>query len=557
MSEQVRRILYYAPAGPRRQALLGALRTISSAEVTGVHEPDEALRALEQLYVHLLIVDLRDGPGPGLELLDRLDDTDDIEARYGFHRVIALVGGLDPDDVDQLIVQLGARGICTVLRQRPAEPREGYARRIGVKAAELMAGRHRGKRALCAAGGGVTGIYFELGVLKCLDDCLSPGAVTDFDMYFGISAGAVVTSLLANGFSPDEVMAAIVGEPGGRIGPVDFRIARLGYVDFRDLARHLSRGVRSAARQLWAIALRRDDANMNSLLLELADSIGPPFHSDGFEKMLREILAQPGATNDFRGLPRPLFVGATDQDARTHLLFGTETQRSTPISRAVQASLSINPAFTSVNIGERFFEDGAVTRTSNFVEAIRRDATLVFTVDPFVPYVSKQPGASQRRGLLYNADQNIRAISYTRFENARGWVLRKHPDVSSYTFLPSNTLRRILSLSPMDHRPYMEIWRGAYLSTLQRVHFLSHRMRGDLAAHGLELDTSRADAVAEQLRAVAVATFADFFPDRRVVIAQPPLCRDRDEVATEFPAARTARCSERSSGGRSRPGFRR
>jgi predicted acylesterase/phospholipase RssA len=527
MSNRVRRILYYAPAGPRRETLLDDLRTASSAQVAAAHDPDAALHILEHLYVHLLIIDLRDEPVAGLALLDRLDDTDDIEARYGFHRVIALVGGPDPEAVDQLIVDLGARGVRTVLRQRPSESRDVFARRIECTSMELISHRHLGKRALCAAGGGVTGIYFELGALKCLDDCLSPGAVTEFDMYFGISAGAVVTSLLANGFSPDEIMAAVVGAPGGRIGPVDFRIARLGHLDYRDLARHMSRGLRSAVRQLWAIARRREGANFNSLLLELADSIGPPFHSDGFEKMLREILVQPGATNDFRGLRRPLYVGATDQDARSHLLFGTEKHTSTPISRAVQASLSINPAFTSVSIGERFYEDGAVTRTSNFVEAIRRDATLVFTVDPFVPYVSKQPGAAQRRGLLYNADQNIRAISYTRFENARSWVLRKHPDVSSYTFLPSNTLRRVLSLSPMDHRPYLEIWRGAYLSTLQRVNRLAHRMRGDLAAHGFELDTTRAEAVAEQLRASSSATFADFFPDRRIDIVRPPLGRER------------------------------
>lgn len=508
--------------------MLTELRAACSAEVTPVDHPAEALRLFESRYVHLLVVDLRAAPMAGLALLDRLDDIDDIEARYGFHRIVALVSATESERTDQLLVDLGARGVRTVLREGASESPRQFAQRIEREGMALIARRHRGKRALCAAGGGVTGIYFELGALKCLDDCLPPGTVSSFDMYFGISAGAVVTSLLANGYSPDEVMAAIAGVPGGRVPALDFRITRLGHVNYRDLGRHLLGGAASALRQLWAIARRRNGANLSSLLLELADSVGPPFHSKAFERMLRNVLVQPGATNDFRELPYPLFVGATDQDARRHLLFGSEGRRGTPISRAVQASLSINPAFASVLIGGRFYEDGAVTRTSNFVEAIRRDATLVFIVDPFVPYVSHEPGVAQSRGLLYNADQNIRTVSYTRFENTRNWALRKHPDVSSYTFLPSNTLRRLLSLSPMDHRPYLEIWRGAYLSTLQRIHQLANRMRGDLIAHGLALDTSRADVVAQQLRASPTATFADLFPDRRIELSRPPLCRDRD-----------------------------
>ena len=47
----------------------------------------------------------------------------------------------------------------------------------------------------------------------------------------------------------------------------------------------------------------------------------------------------------------------------------------------------------------------------------------------------------------------------------------------------------------------LAVWRGAYLSTLQRIHLLRHKMCGDLAAHGLALDTSRADAVAARLEA--------------------------------------------------------
>jgi len=180
-------------------------------------------------------------------------------------------------------------------------------------------------------------------------------------------------------------------------------------------------------------------------------------------------------------------------------------------------TLSINPAFASTKIGERYYVDGAVTRTSNFTEAIGKGADLIFVLDPLAPYVSKGvAGFANRRGLLYNADQDIRTASYTRFETARRWVLRQRPDVSLYTFLPANRLRKMLSVNPMDHRPYLAIWQGAYLSTLQRIHLMRHRMCGDLATHGLALDTSRAEAVGARLEATTSATFADFFPDGKV-----------------------------------------
>jgi hypothetical protein len=241
--------------------------------------------------------------------------------------------------------------------------------------------------------------------------------------------------------------------------------------------------------------------------------------------MLRRILELSGSGNDFRKLPIELYVGASDQDARSHVLFGSEGYDHVPISKAIQASLSVNPAFSSVPIDGRYYEDGAITRTSNFVEAIKRDATLVITLDPFVPYVSKLPGLAHRRGVLYNIDQDIRTISFTRFERARAGALRKNPEVSSYTFLPSNTLRRLLSTNPMDHRPYLEIWRGAYLSALQRIEQLCHRLRGDLAQQGMHLDTALAELVAEQLRSTRKLCFEDFFPDRQVEIEKRDFMR--------------------------------
>ena len=490
---------------------------------------EAAWAVLDANYVNLLFIDLR-GPEDadhGLRvdrmrrLLRALDDVDNMESRYGFHRILVLVDD-HGEHTDRLLVELGGHGIRHVLKRAPDAAPADFGAQVLARSLALMLDRAAPRTALCAAGGGITAIYFELGALKCLDDCLPPGALNHFDMYFGISAGAVVMSMIANGFSADEFMAALAGVEGGRIPPLNLSLLRLGHLNTPDMLRRLGYLTRKSLTSLGSALAGRTRPSLDAAFLELTALAGPPFRSDRFETILRDIMSQPGATNDFRRLPRPLFVGASNQDSRRHTLFGAESP-GTPISRAVQASLSINPAFSAVEIDGAWYEDGAVTRTSNFTEAIKRDANLIFVLDPFVPYVSKSPGFANRRGVLFNVDQDIRSLSFTRYESARDWAMRRHPEVSAYTFLPNNRLRKVLSTNPMDHRPYLQIFRGAYLATLNRLRVIEHRLRGDLAAHGMALSLDRAAAIEGQLTFREPVRFEDFFVDRRVALRLPPL----------------------------------
>jgi predicted acylesterase/phospholipase RssA len=499
-------------------------------EVIPVWDTDTASDALASTYVNLLLVDLRwcdkfeSRYVDVRKLLTILDHAEDVEQRYGFHRIVVMISGPDPRRLDDIVIELGAIGVRHVLRQefRPELPAWSNDPDFGALVlgycADLTASRRVGKTAICASGGGITGIYFEMGALKCLDDCLTNCSVNDFNMMFGISAGAVVTSMLSVGYTPDELMAAVAGVRGGRVPPLSLSLLKLSHFNHEDMRWRLKAAAQTGIRAFWDTLRGRGEDTADALFLEYTSLVGAPFHSAEFEVMLRRILGLAGSRNDFRKLPIELYVGASDQDARSHVLFGSDGYDHVPISKAVQASLSVNPAFSSVPIDGRYYEDGAITRTSNFIEAIRRGATLIITLDPFVPYISKLPGVAHRRGVLYNIDQDIRTISFTRFERARNSALRKHPEVSSYTFLPSNTLRRLLSTNPMDHRPYLQIWKGAYLSALQRIDQLCHRLRGDLAEQGMHLDTARALQVAEQLRSTRSLSFADFFPERVVEI---------------------------------------
>ncbi len=571
-----KRVLYYAPSRGHAEHFLASLGSIPGCKrtqnasgpllschearlsLTVRHTPCEALEALHREYFSLVILDLRTAAGApnGLKeesekawlILDKLDDEPDIELRYGFHRILVLVSGPDSLEVDDLIAALGARGVGRVMRDTatchidphcPRLPHHAeFGKQVLQEVCRLTRGHREGNRALCCAGGGITGIYFELGVLKCLEDCLSPGALNSFDLYFGISAGAVVTGFLANGYGVDEVMAGIAGETGGRLPPFSLSLLRTTHFNLAGLADplvHVLQGVVSGVMEFVGGNRR---LSLETLFLEYTDLFTAPFNAAGFERMLQKAFSFKGATNDFRALPRPLYIGTTDQDSREHVLFGQAPFDDVPISKAIQASISINPFFCSTRIGERFFVDGAVTRTSNFLEAVKKGANLAFAVDPFVPYVSKRPGYAKQKGVLYNADQDIRTVSYTRFETTRYWVLRRHPDVSLYTFLPGNRIRKVMSVNPMDHRPYLQIWRGAYLSTLQRIQKVQHRMQGDLAFHGVRLDTARAEAVAARLDAVLHPEYRDFFPDGRVEVKPPVLTAPKVRVTAKAAAGK-------------------
>jgi len=490
----------------------------------------ETLETLAHQYVSAVVLDFRAQPAArpstdaGCEpnqLLDVLDHPADPEIRSGFHRIIALIDG-NGEAADRQLARLAARGVGLVLRQRSRSD-SAFERRAGRRTMDLVLDRHRGKVAICAAGGGITGIYFEIGALKCLADCIGPGVVRDADLVFGISAGAVVTSVLRAGYSVDELMAAVAGTPGGRLAPLDLSLLRLGHLNTADIGRRLRTGAGDFVRGAWQVARGRARPSVDALLLAATALVGSPLQAARFEEMLRALLTAPGATNDFRDLPRPLFIGASNQDRREHVLFGSADHDHVPISLAVQASLSINPAFSAVAIDGTWYEDGAVTRTSDFREAVGRGADLVLVLDPFVPYTAGDEGTSDRRGVLYNIDQDVRALSFTRYQGARNEMLRRRPDVSIYTFLPSEPVRLMLSNNPMDHRPFLPICAGAYRSTFARLCDVRRRLRGDLVGRGLQLDLSVASAVDARLARAARPQLSDFYADGRIEIPRPPL----------------------------------
>src|ERR1039457_4144876 len=64
----------------------------------------------------------------------------------------------------------------------------------------------RKRLGIVCAGGGVTGAIYEIGALAALEDRLENVSITDFDVFVGVSAGAYISALLANGIPPGVVL---------------------------------------------------------------------------------------------------------------------------------------------------------------------------------------------------------------------------------------------------------------------------------------------------------------------------------------------------------------
>lgn len=485
-------------------------------QIDVVEKLEHAVERLHSGYYNLVMIDCRHVPDEDINyakqekglfrFLEVLGNQRDIERRYPLRRVAALVGDADERRADGLLFEMGKRHIGACLRDQSlsARPvggkkaaRSRFIEQIWEHCSSLLIDVRRGKKAISLAGGGITGIFHELGVLKCLHDAFDID-LRDFDMFLGISGGAVVASCLANGIGIDEVIT--------KIGDIDetwkYRL-RLSWkqLNLFEVPRRVFLLQREVLRYAQRMLRREDELSVASVMGLSAVLLGPIFDNAQFEKALRKLFKEHGQTNDFRKLHRELYIGVTDQDRREHVLFGELGFDDVPISQAVQASAAMHPFFPSVKIDGRYFTDGIVTRTSNLREAINHGADLVFVIDPFVPLISDQPGFNARHGNMWIVEQDYKTMSHTRFARAREELLRSDPHVNTYSFVPSNRMRRHMAKhNPFISRNFHPIVCAAYRSTYRRLKMIEYKIRGELASHHIELNLQPVKQKVQMLR---------------------------------------------------------
>jgi NTE family protein len=240
-------------------------------------------------------------------------------------------------------------------------------------------------RALVLGAGGVTGVAWELGVLRSLEAGGSP--VTDADLVVGTSAGSLVGAQVTSGVALAELVERQLEPPdptwerpveldlaGMAAGWVELAQQASGPEDFR---------ARIGARALEASVVAEDE-RVEAIISRLA---------------VRDWPA------------RPLLIAAVDTGSGEFMIFDRDA--GVPLPLAVAASCAVPMVWPPVTIDGRRYMDGGMRSVTNVDLAAGHDTVLVIApiaspgMGPLMPGIDSElrklsPGASV---LVVNPDE--------------------------------------------------------------------------------------------------------------------------------------------------------
>ncbi len=369
----------------------------------------------------------------------------------------------------------------------------------------------RSKTALVLGGGGFTGGVYEIGALRALDLLSVNRTVNEFDVYVGTSAGSFVAAAVANGVTPEEMMRVIVQQV-----PTPFpdasanSLLKPNYVEFVTkgimMPLHLMRLVRVLMRDIGQVT-------PVDIALGLAQSLPSGLYGgEGIERYVKQILADPDRTDDFRLLARELYIAATDLDTCERIVFGAEGWDDVPISTAVKASTALPMLYKPVRIKDRELTDGGVLSTTNLDIAVEAGAKFIIVVNPLVPYVNdfeKQvttlSGSRARRvsdiGFAAVGYQTFKMIAYQRLhEMARRWEER-YPGVDIVLIEPEPNDELMFQTSIMNYTSRIDIARHGFQSVTLKLAHDYPRFKRITARHGIEISATRVRKVVKHFEA--------------------------------------------------------
>ncbi|MBK8905194.1 MAG: patatin-like phospholipase family protein [Anaerolineaceae bacterium] len=333
-----------------------------------------------------------------------------------------------------------------------------------------------GQTALVLAGGGMTGIAYELGALHALDCSLVDFNVNDFDIYVGTSAGATLSALLANGFSPGMILHAVQGNHD-KTRP--FERQDLWSMD---IGRFLRAGSR-IPRRLWRAGQRyvrdlRDSGLFGSLwvLMDLLPS--SLYDGAGLEAYLQEFITNLGGSNAFDDLEKELNIIATRLDTGRRVVFNRES--NVRISQAVAASSAVPGLYKPVELNGAVYVDGAVRGNASLDVAVERGATTVICINPVVPFDGRTPSPSEN-----NSESDRFAIGEASMQTIMAQAMRtrmhaglhyhiKHlsavyPDVDFYLIEPDKDDPVMSVPNLMRYGDRFEIARHAFVTVSRQL----------------------------------------------------------------------------------------
>ncbi len=176
------------------------------------------------------------------------------------------------------------------------------------------------KIGLALAGGGPAGAIYEIGAIRALDESIDGLDLNDLHIYVGVSAGAFISSCLANDLSTAQMCRAIIKhEPGEHpFVPGNFLSPAVG-----EIVRNGLKVPRLLAEAIWKMLAHPADASLFEPMTRLSRALPIGiFKNEPVRAYLAKIFSMHGRTDDFRELRRKLVLVATDLDSGRPVRFG-------------------------------------------------------------------------------------------------------------------------------------------------------------------------------------------------------------------------------------------
>ncbi len=296
-----------------------------------------------------------------------------------------------------------------------------------------------GKLGLALAGGGPLGAFYELGALHALAEAIEGRALTDLDVYVGVSSGSLIAAGLANGFDTTSMGSTFIFDAGTLVPFSPDVLLRPAIGAYAERLARLPGAIATAVRQYARSPL---NGAWSPLMRSLARVVPTAaFDNEPLEEYLHELFTTAGHTDDFRRLRSQLYVVATRLSTGESVSFGDSKHDSVPISRAVMASAALPGLYAAVEIGGRHYVDGALLRTMHASLALDDGCDLVICINPLVPFDSSGAKGRQYKnladeGLPTILSQTFRAMIRSRMQVGMASYRERYPESDTILLEP-------------------------------------------------------------------------------------------------------------------------
>lgn len=346
---------------------------------------------------------------------------------------------------------------------------------------------------LAVAGGGPIGGMYELGALRAMDEAMDGLDMTDLDVYVGVSSGAFLASGLANRLDTAEMCRIFLTDVTDqeRFRPEIFLRPAMS-----EYGKRIAAIPRTLLGWLGDLATHPLETNFTDVFSRLGALIPTGlFDNNEIEHFLRKLFESHGRTNDFRELPRKLFVIGVELDTGKTVRFGDAGYDHIPISRAIQASAALPGLYPPVEIDGKYYVDGALRRTLHASVALETGAELVLGINPLVPFDAalaitnhrKVPDSLVDNGLPAVLSQTFRTMLKSRMQVGLDKYQKTHERADLLVFEPSPDDVEMFFTNPFSYTMRQRVAEHAYRATLDDLSARYDELAPIFARHGIAL----------------------------------------------------------------------